>query len=169
MKKGKLTEKPIFLAAASLAFFGLMTVEGFTLRFFGLQRHDSMYVMLAPCMYFLYRWIMVWQIRQRRELRTVSAWFYVLHPAVIVVVRGAAGVLGLTGVLVENSLVHYLAVCVGSLAASVFFFGWGGHFPVKGRIEKGPQKPPGPGLLWIGRRSEGMWRFCGKISQGPVS
>ncbi len=131
LKKGKLTEKPIFLAAASLAFFGLMTVEGFTLRFFGLQRHDSMYVMLAPCMYFLYRWIMVWQIRQRRELRTVSAWFYVLHPAVIVVVRGAAGVLGLTGVLVENSLVHYLAVCVGSLAASVVLLWMGRAFSRK--------------------------------------
>ena len=54
----------------------------------------------------------------RLPLGNFSLLVYILHPAVIIAVRGAARALGLWGPLVENSLGHYIAVCLGSAAAS---------------------------------------------------
>lgn len=60
-----------------------------------------------------------------RDPRRRPAWaadfsmlVYLLHPAMIIAVRGAARPLGLWGILVENSLGHYLAVCAASALAS---------------------------------------------------
>lgn len=92
--------------------FGGMTAEAFLLRQFALQRHDSMYLLLPVVMVFLYRLLQTWSVRAPAGLPTLSTWVYVLHPAMLVVVRGGAGVLGLTGLLVTNSLGHYLAVCL---------------------------------------------------------
>ncbi|MDE7250529.1 MAG: hypothetical protein K2N82_11755, partial [Lachnospiraceae bacterium] len=39
---------------------------------------------------------------------------YLLHPLMIILVRGFAKVTHLSAYLVENSLLHYLAVCAGS-------------------------------------------------------
>ena len=99
----------------------LMTIEGFALRYFQVQRHDSMYLALLPCMVFLYRLLLSWNVRPRRVFRTLSTGMYLLHPLMIVAVRGAAKVLGQTGLLVENSLVHYGAVCAVSFAFSAVF------------------------------------------------
>lgn len=98
--------------------FGGMTAEAFLLRQFALQRHDSMYLLLPVVMVFLYRLLQTWSVRAPAGLPTLSTWVYVLHPAMLVVVRGAAGVLGLTGLLVTNSLGHYLAVCLLSFLVS---------------------------------------------------
>lgn len=97
--------------------FCAMTAEAFLLRRFELQRHDSMYLCLVPVMFFLYRFLLSLPALPRKALRTASAWIYVLHPAFIVVVRGAAKALHLTELLVDNSLLHYLAVSAASLAA----------------------------------------------------
>ena len=111
-------KNPRLCVATFSAFFGLMTAEGFILRFFALQRHDSMYIFLIPSMIFLYSWILAWQIRPRRRMRTLSAWVYILHPGMIVAVRGAAEILGFDSFLVENNLVHYAAVLTGSFASA---------------------------------------------------
>lgn len=103
-----------------LAFsFLAMTAEAFTLRRFELQRHDSMYLALIPVMICLYRVLLAWNRRPARVLRLLGAWIYILHPAMIVVVRGAARIVHLSGPLVENSLGHYLAVTVLSVAAAL--------------------------------------------------
>lgn len=99
----------------------LMTAEGFLLRHFSLQRHDSMYLLLPVCMFFLYRLLLSWRIPSHPGFRTVSTWVYILHPAVIVVIRGGAKALGLTALLVDNSLVHYFAVCLISAGIAVGF------------------------------------------------
>ncbi len=112
--KKKMTAEGFGFGAA----FVLMTVEAFLLRHFALQRHDSMYVMLPVCMFFLYRLILSWERKPLAAFRTISTWIYILHPAMIVLVRGGAKAVGLTALLVENSLVHYLAVCVGTAAVS---------------------------------------------------
>lgn len=96
----------------------LMTAEGFLLRHFHIQRHDSMYVFLIPCMYFLYCLLLCRDTAPRKILRTVSAWIYILHPAVIVLVRGLAGALDITELLAANSLIHFIAVCLLSLLFS---------------------------------------------------
>lgn len=101
--------------------FLLMTGEAFTLRHFSWQRHDSMYLMLVPVMISLYCLLLSLPCscgKTEKRFRSVSLWVYILHPAFIIIVRGAAKVLHLTPLLVENSLIHYLivsalSVCTG--------------------------------------------------------
>lgn len=107
---------PVYLLLLALSFCA-MTAEAFILRRFQLQRHDSMYVFLIPVMFLLYRCLLAAPAHSKKMLRTVSAWVYVLHPAFIVVIRGAAKLLRLTALLVDNSLLHYLAVCLLSVCA----------------------------------------------------
>ena len=90
--------------------FLLMTGEAFTLHYLGWQRHDSMYLALIPTMAFLYQLLLLWQANPSVKLRTVGTWIYIFHPAMIVVVRMAAKVLDARALLVDQSLVHYLAV-----------------------------------------------------------
>lgn len=104
-------------AAALALSFAAMTVEAFTLRHLDFQRHDSMYLFLVPVSYFLYLCLLSVPAVSRKGLRRTAAWIYLLHPAMIVVVRGAAKLLDLTGLLVENSLIHFLAVACLSVPA----------------------------------------------------
>lgn len=67
--------------ALSLA---LMTGEGFLLRHLGLQRHDSMYLLLPLVMCFLYRLLLAWPAKAPAACRTLSTWVYILHPAMLV-------------------------------------------------------------------------------------
>lgn len=106
------------LTAGTLGAFVCMTAEGFLLHVHELQRHDSMYVCLVPVMIFGYQLLLKWQASVSRKVRKMTVWVYVLHPLVIVAVRGAAGTLHLEKLFVENSLVHFLAVTAGSFAAA---------------------------------------------------
>lgn len=85
-------------------------------RDYNAQRNDSMYLFLVPCMYFLFRILLRFRGKRRRELRSLSLIIYIVHPMMILVVRVAARFLRLWSVLVENSAVHYLAVSVLSAA-----------------------------------------------------
>ena len=116
-KKSRLPDGfPANILGLSLSFL-LMTGEAFTLRFFSWQRHDSMYLMLIPAMYFLYRTLLGLSGKPGKLFRSAALWIYVLHPAFIVVLRGAAKLLHLTGLLVDNSLIHFSAVCALSVPA----------------------------------------------------
>ncbi len=97
--------------------FLMMTGEAFCLRHFEFQRHDSMYLLLVSVMIFLYQSLLCLPARPQKLLRSAALWIYVLHPAFIVVVRGIAKVLKMTALLVDNSIIHYLAVTVLSLGA----------------------------------------------------
>ena len=117
-----------------LVSFACMTAEAFTLHNLRLQRHDSMYVFLLPVMVSLFLLLLslpetAAQHRsttvpaaraaapRRTAVATAAMWIYLLHPAFIVLVRAAAKLLHLTGLLVDNSLIHYLAVSILSVAA----------------------------------------------------
>lgn len=104
---------------AFLASFGLMLAEAMTLRHFHLQRHDSMYLFLLPTAFFLFGWLLTFRGRRMVFLRDSAMLIYILHPMMIVAVRMAARLTGLWPLLVENSLVHYLAVCISTLLASL--------------------------------------------------
>ena len=97
----------------------LMLAEGSVLRHFNFQRHDSMYIALIPCAFFLFCFLLTRQGNASPLLREISMWIYILHPVFIIAVRGAAKVTGLTGFLVDNSVFHYIAVCLSSGAASL--------------------------------------------------
>ena len=105
--------------AAFLVSFGLMLAEALTLRHFHFQRHDSMYLFLLPAAFFLFGWLLTFRGRRMVFLRDSAMLIYLLHPMMIVVVRMAARLTGLWPLLVENSLVHYLAVCICTLLVSL--------------------------------------------------
>ncbi len=111
--------RPAGIEAAGLAVcFALVLAEALGLRALGWQRHDSMYVLLPAVMYFLFALLMRARGSVSLPLGSFSLLVYILHPAVILIVRAAARVLGLWDIFVVNSLGHYIAVCAGSAAAS---------------------------------------------------
>lgn len=99
--------------------FLLMFVEGMLLHKYDMQRHDSMYLFLLPCMYFLFSALLSWRGNRIKWLRNSSLVVYIIHPMMIVAIRLFAKIAGLTGMLVENSLIHFLAVAVVSVIFAV--------------------------------------------------
>ena len=87
-----------------------MSAEGLWLHRLNVQRHDSMYLLLPLCMVCLFSLLLGRNRGACRKVRTFSTAMYVLHPLCIVLVRGAAKVLGLEEMLIENSVLHFVAV-----------------------------------------------------------
>jgi len=100
-------------------FFLLMSCEGLLLREFGIQRHDSMYLFLLPCMYFLFRLLLFRRGSRKERIRTWALLIYIIHPMMIVGVRLLAKLTGLESLLIQNSLVHFLAVSALSVGCSI--------------------------------------------------
>ncbi|RIX51005.1 acyltransferase [Paenibacillus nanensis] len=103
----------LFLASA-----GALLLEGILLRDAEFPRHDSMYIMLLPAVYALLQLAAQAKIGGFRKAGAMSQWIYLLHPAVIVVVRGAAEAAGFRELAVDQSIMHYAAVCILSAAAA---------------------------------------------------
>lgn len=99
----------------------LMLAEGLLLRRFGVQRHDSMYFMLLPCMFFLFQSLLFWKGEDLKNLRSISMLIYLIHPLMIVLVRGFAKVTGLQRLLIDNSLLHFAAVAGTSFVSAAVF------------------------------------------------
>lgn len=101
--------------------FLAMTTEAFLLRYFKMQRHDSMYIFLIPVMLFLYQLLLQKKGKKRSGLRVFSTWIYILHPAMIIVIRVLARITGIK-ILIENSFLHYIGVVACSLLAAGIIF-----------------------------------------------
>lgn len=97
----------------------LMIGEGLWLHTLDLQRHDSMYLLLPLVMFFLFQCLLQVKLVARPRLRPLSMLIYILHPLAIIGVRGVAKVAGMQSLLVDNSLVHYVAVCLLTVLISV--------------------------------------------------
>ncbi len=109
------------IAKSALGFgisFAMMLGEALLLHHFDLQRHDSMYVFLPLCMYFLFSILLYFKGKRRVFLRTASLLIYIIHPWAIVIIRLIAKRLHLQEILVGNSMVHSLLVCFASAAFS---------------------------------------------------
>lgn len=100
---------------------GILMTEAFLVFRLGLARHDSMYLSLPAAMYVWYQGLLSAGGSAPRWLRDGTLCVYVIHPLVIILVRGAAKYTGTAALLVENPMVHYLAVCAGSLAAAALY------------------------------------------------
>ena len=99
--------------------FVLMFAEALTLHFFDLQRHDSMYIFLMPCMYFFFNIILHFKGKRNVWLRTSSLIVYIIHPMMIVIIRLFSKLLHLESLFVDNSIVHYFVVCLSSVAFGI--------------------------------------------------
>ena len=107
----------IGLAVSSI----LLVAEALWLRSLDVQRHDSMYILLLPCMYFLFSLLASLDFKGNKPLRSGAMVVYIIHPWAIVLVRGFAKVTGTVGLLVDNQLVLYVLVCIISTAAAALF------------------------------------------------
>lgn len=96
-----------------------MAAEALTLRALQWQRHDSMYFCLIPTMLFLFTLLYYTPAKPRPFCRRLSTWVYLLHPLAILFVRGGAKLLSCQPLLVQNSLVHYLSVCLCAAGAAL--------------------------------------------------
>lgn len=104
--------------AGLLVSLSLLASEALLLHGAGVQRFDSMYLCFPLLMVFLFSLLLEANQGERRELRRLSACVYLLHPWCIVLVRRGAEALGLTGPLVKNTLIHFLAVLALSFLLS---------------------------------------------------
>ena len=100
-----------------------MLLEGYASYGAGMQRHNSMYLFLPPVMYFLFQLLLSVPGASVPLLRKTSMLVYLIHPAVILAVRGFAKLIHQTGLFVTNSLIHYLLVCGISWIAAIFLEG----------------------------------------------
>ncbi|NLW78683.1 MAG: serine racemase VanT catalytic subunit [Ruminococcaceae bacterium] len=121
----------------------MMVAEGLVLFAAGTQRHDSMYILLPVCIFFLMVWLASFRGASSKALRDISLVVYVIHPWVIVLLRGVATPLGLDTLLVNNSVVHYLAVCIISFAIAIVLV-W-----LKGRLLPGKKRQAAPKRAWM--------------------
>lgn len=104
-----------FLASLSAMLFEVgMTVN------LGWQRHNSMYLFLPLVMFFLFEGLSSIPLRAFPVCRSISMWVYLLHPLCILLLRGAAGVIGQKEFLAGHTLVFYLLVCLLSASAAIF-------------------------------------------------
>ena len=99
--------------------FLLMLGEGMLLHGLNVQRHDSMYIFLLPCIFFLFN-ILTFSIgKSNVYLRTSALVIYIIHPMMIVVVRMIAKFTHTQGLLVDNSVVHFIFVSILSLGFGI--------------------------------------------------
>jgi len=98
--------------------FALLMTEGLLLHSFSLQRHDSMYVMLLPSMYFLFQLLINWRAPVDNSFRKMSMLIYIIHPLWIIVIRGFAKLTRLQPLLIDNSFIHFTAVTAASIISA---------------------------------------------------
>ncbi|MCB6366580.1 serine racemase VanT catalytic subunit [Intestinibacillus massiliensis] len=124
-------------AACTAACLALLLAEGVALHALGWPRHDSMYLMLPLCMWFLFQALLTGKGRAPAGTADFTALVYVLHPLCLVAVRGLAKAAGVQAALVGNSVVLYLAVC--GLAAGVSL----------SLLRLRPLRPSAAGRAWV--------------------
>ena len=105
-------------AAGTAVSLGAMSLEALWLHSAGVQRHDSMYVLLPALMVFLFSLLLAMDRGRDRRARDMALLVYLIHPWCIVLVRGGAKVAGMQSLLIENSGGHFLAVLAVSLCAA---------------------------------------------------
>ena len=108
-------------AAGFVISFIFMLAEGIIVHRAGLVRHDSMYIFLIPCTYYLFSLLTFWRGERKASLRTFSLVVYIIHPLMIVAVRLLAKLTGTQEIFIENSIGHYFAVSVFSAVFSLIF------------------------------------------------
>lgn len=112
-KKYQLSDRTILIGG--IISFVLLITEGILLIHVASPRHDASYISLIPLMYFLFLAIERKKGKRSQFLRDTSLWVYIIHPLMIIVLRGVARSLGLWGILVDNSVMRFVMVTIMSL------------------------------------------------------
>ena len=95
-----------------------MLLEGYITYSIGWQKHNSMYIFLLPTMYFLFHLLLLVQTKAAVWMRDFSGMIYVIHPAIIILLRGIAKYTRSTTVLIKNTFIQYICVILLSVAVA---------------------------------------------------
>ncbi len=117
-KREKAISAPVCISVGSL-FALLMIAEGLILRYYDLQRHDSMYIFLPFLMFFLFSFLLLSKRKRSAAAHSISLCLYIIHPMMIVVTRLCAKITHAEKYLIDNGLIHFGAVLLLSFIASV--------------------------------------------------
>lgn len=115
--------RPLMWGIGALLCFAAMLAEGLLLHKYEWQRHDSMYLFLLPLMCFFFLWLLEMGRNKEEDgrnagisqsLGNMAMVIYIIHPLVLILLRGVSKLLGLYAVCVENTLICYLLVSFAS-------------------------------------------------------
>lgn len=96
----------------------LLTAEAFMLQGFDIPRHDSMYIFLVPTMLLLFSVLRSIKIPQQLIMRKISMWIYIIHPAVIIILRGASKLFS-DEFFAKRQLLLFVLTTIFSIAVSI--------------------------------------------------
>ncbi len=96
----------------------LLLVEGYLTWRFDLQRHNSFYILLPLCTFYLFQLLLSIPGKARPALRWFSMNLYVIHPFCIAVLLLIFNTIGLGNFLETHSFIHYLLVCALSIVGA---------------------------------------------------
>ncbi len=100
----------------------LMVAEGLFLHLYSQPRHDSMYLTLPLCMYFLFQLLILKRGTAVKGLRLISLMIYLIHPWCIVLIRGLAKAVRMQDVIIQNSIIFFLMVTALTSCLSVISY-----------------------------------------------
>ncbi len=100
-------------------FIVFLELEGFLLQQYALQRHDSMYILLIPTMICLFPLLLQANSKADAKIRNIATTAYIIHPLMIVLIRGVAKVIHLEAYLVYKNLIHFGLVVLLSFGCSI--------------------------------------------------
>ncbi len=127
--------------AGFIASLVLMLTEALILHNFKLQRHDSMYIFLLPCMYFLFSMVLYYRGKRLANIRTLSLVIYIIHPLIIIIIRLCAKLMHIQKIITGNSMVYYLLTCSFSIIFSISAINiWNKYKPFKPKYRKGTDR-----------------------------
>lgn len=126
----------VFSAAAMLA-------EALILRKMDFQRHDSMYIMLIPCVFSLFSLLKSIKGKRSKRLRDMSLCIYIIHPMIIILLRFAAKTAGLKKIISDNALIFFFITALLSCACAYLYTA------IKLKIASSFSKQPVPQRAWL--------------------
>jgi len=91
------------------------------LKYFELQKHDSMYFMLVPTMFFIFNILVQINNENNKKLRNIATIIYIIHPMFIIFIRGVAKIIGLENIMINNSVINYILVVTSTIIFSIIF------------------------------------------------
>ena len=78
-------------------------------------------IILVPTMFFIFNILVQINNENNKKLRNIATIIYIMHPMFIIFIRGAAKVISLENIMINNSLINYILVATSTLIFSILF------------------------------------------------
>lgn len=134
-KKNKMPHRA-FSAVGFAVTLTVMVAEGLILHGKNYQRHDSMYILLPAVAFFLFSFLMSFRGKRLRRARDISLIVYLIHPVLIVAVRFASEIVGLSKLFVDNETVMFVTVTLLSFVVAFICVCLFDKLPKKNAVSK---------------------------------